>query len=258
MPRLLTSFVVVGAVAAVLSGCSNSPLLEKDTYSQMFTKKPDLFAAPDWAKADVTGNNIQLGPSGPVAPDDLVAADGRCAPPVETAAAPAAAPQAAAPEPSPTAAAPPSDRPVGSVAGDLASAPMPKAPKRVATTGSAPPPDRLVPEGRGAPGAAMPTPAFLGGVALGMTECQVVRRAGPPSNVAIGGDANGTRKVVLSYLGGNWPGIYHFQSGRLKVIDAAPEQAKPVAKSKSRRQKAKKKPAARTSSRHEAERVYVQ
>ncbi len=250
MPRLLTSCALI-AFAAVLAGCSGSPLLEKDTYDQLFAKKVDLFAAPDWAKASVAGDNYQLSPKGPVAPEDLVAADGRCAPPVE--AAPAAAPQAAtSPEPQPAA---PADRPVGSMAGDLASAPMPAGPKRVATTGSAPPPDRLMPEGPGG-SAGMSSPAVLGGIALGMSECQVVRRAGTPGNVAISAGAKGQREVVLSYAGGNFAGIYHFQSGRLKVIDAPPEQAKPVAKSHVRKRKASRKAPART--RHEVERVYVQ
>jgi hypothetical protein len=75
---------------------------------------------------------------------------------------------------------------------------------------------------------------ILGGVALGMAECQVVRRAGAPSNVAISAAENNERKTVLTYAGGNWPGVYTFVSGRLKVIDALPEaqKPKPVAKKK--------------------------
>jgi hypothetical protein len=74
-------------------------------------------------------------------------------------------------------------------------------------------------------------PPSTGGVGLGMTECQVVQRAGQPNNVEIGAESN-ERKVVLTYAGGTWPGIYTFADGRLKVIDriAAPEPAKPVAK----------------------------
>lgn len=85
-------------------------------------------------------------------------------------------------------------------------------------------------------GGAMPAGAAdvpLGGVALGMSECQVVRRAGAPNNVAIGAE-NNERKAVLTYTGGNWPGVYTFASGRLKVVDALPEaqKPKPVAKKK--------------------------
>jgi hypothetical protein len=82
----------------------------------------------------------------------------------------------------------------------------------------------LQPEGT--PGAA--GGAVAGAIALGMTECQAVRRAGQPSQVNIGSAAGGERQVVLSYLSGPWPGIYTFQSGRLKVIDAAPSPAKPA------------------------------
>jgi len=242
------------AFAGALAGCSGSPLLDKDNYEQLFAKKMDIFAAPDWAKATVAGDNYLLSPKGPVAPEDLVAADGRCAPAV--AVAPAEVAQAAATEPPPAApAAAPADRPVGSMAGDLAGAPMPAAPKRVATTGSAPLPDRLIPEGAGG-SAGMSSPALLGGIALGMTECQVVRRAGPPGNVGISAGTNGEREVVLSYAGGNFPGIYHFQSGRLKVIDAAPEQPKPVAKSRARTRKASRKTPVRGG--REAEHLYVQ
>jgi hypothetical protein len=91
------------------------------------------------------------------------------------------------------------------------------------------------------PADAQPT-VFLGGVALGMTECEVVRRAGPPGNVVISADENGDRLAVVSYLTGNWPGIYRFSSGRLKEIERAPEPpapAKPVRKKRSSKQKPK-------------------
>ena len=74
-------------------------------------------------------------------------------------------------------------------------------------------------------------PPSVGGVGLGMTECQIVQRAGQPNSVDIGAE-NNARKVVLTYAGGTWPGIYTFVDGRLKIIDrvATPEPAKPVAK----------------------------
>jgi hypothetical protein len=89
-----------------------------------------------------------------------------------------------------------------------------------------------------------------GGIALDMTECQAVRRAGTPSNVAIGAGAGGQRRVVLTYLGGTWPGIYTFTGGRLKEVDAAPEQAKPKAPAKKRKVK-RPKSAHNTSSQRE-------
>ena len=61
-----------------------------------------------------------------------------------------------------------------------------------------------------------------------MTECQIVQRAGTPSNVAISAGEKGERKVVLTYLGGPWPGIYSFTGGRLNVVERAPEQQKPA------------------------------
>jgi hypothetical protein len=90
-----------------------------------------------------------------------------------------------------------------------------------------------------APAGSPPAPAsgggqILGGVALGMTECQVARRAGEPSNVQFGNEAGADRKVTLTYLQGPWPGIYHFSAGRLKDMErvAAPAPAKPARKTK--------------------------
>ena len=73
-----------------------------------------------------------------------------------------------------------------------------------------------------------------GGVALGMTECQVVRHAGQASQVNIGAGEGGGRKVVLTFLSGPWPGIYTFADGRLKIVERAPtpEPAKPRHKAK--------------------------
>lgn len=87
-----------------------------------------------------------------------------------------------------------------------------------------PVPDRLQTDGAGlAPGG----PTVLGGIALGMTECQAVRRAGAPSNVAISAGEKGERKVVITYASGMWPGIYTFTSGRLKTVEMVPELQKP-------------------------------
>ena len=104
--------------------------------------------------------------------------------------------------------------------------------------------------------ATMSASPVLGGIALGMTECQVVRRAGTPSNVTIGSAGKGQRKVVLSYLGGEWPGVYHFQSGRLKIIDALPQQSKPTTAKRTR--KAGKRSVLRKATGRTTERYYVQ
>ena len=81
-------------------------------------------------------------------------------------------------------------------------------------------------------------PQVMGGIALGMTECQAVQRAGLPGNVAINAGEKGERKVVLTYLTGVWPGIYHFSDGRLREIVRAPAPVGPVKPVK--KQKAKK------------------
>jgi hypothetical protein len=77
------------------------------------------------------------------------------------------------------------------------------------------------------PGAASAASGNLGlGVALGMTECDVVSRAGAPSNVQIGKTPNGDRAAVLTFNSGPRPGIYRFVGGALSEVDrvqTAPE-----------------------------------
>ena len=71
-----------------------------------------------------------------------------------------------------------------------------------------------------ADGAASSAP---GGIALQMTECDVVGRAGTPERVEVGVNERGERTVVLTYIRGARPGIYRFASGRLASIERAPE-----------------------------------
>jgi len=93
-----------------------------------------------------------------------------------------------------------------------------------------PPPAAVVPAA--APAAAGPgvmpngappdatAPSLLGApIALGMTECQVVDRAGAPSAVQIGTNPNGDRTAQVTYDSGPRPGIYHFERGRLMDMD---------------------------------------
>ena len=225
--------LVVGAAGLVLAGCKNPvQLFQDNTESGWFSKPMDMFGKPSWVGSSSTDQNVRLEPRGPVAPDELVGADGRCgAPPApEASAAPAAAQS------------PPADRPVGSVAGDLASAPMPAGPPPAAANA--------------APDQSGGQPLLMGGIALGMSECDVVRRAGTPGNVNISAGDKGERRVVLTYLSGNWPGIYTFDGGRLKVVDRAPEPPTP-AKPAAKKQKAKKPTKPKTATR-EFEREYVQ
>jgi hypothetical protein len=74
-------------------------------------------------------------------------------------------------------------------------------------------------------------PTIPGAIAIEMSECEVVRRAGPPEKVDIGTNERGERTATLTYIRGSRPGIYQFTSGRLTVMERAPEPpapAKPV------------------------------
>jgi hypothetical protein len=97
----------------------------------------------------------------------------------------------------------------------------------------------LVDANGGCPAAAAPgsdASALSEGVGLGMTECEVVARAGPPNNLQLGRNPNGDRTAVISYQSGPRPGIYHFERGRLMQMDrvevAAPPPQKKPAKTK--------------------------
>jgi hypothetical protein len=65
-------------------------------------------------------------------------------------------------------------------------------------------------------------------VALEMTECEVARALGAPANIQLGADESGRRSVVMTYTGGDRPGIYRFAAGRLVSIERAPEAAAPA------------------------------
>jgi hypothetical protein len=240
LPRHRASFSIAlaCAVALTVGGCKNSAqVFEDQNDGGWFSKPLDFFGKPDWARP--ASGNVNLGPQGPVAAEDMVNADGRCGAPAVAMAQVAEPPTAPAQPSSPT------DRAVGSVAGDLAGAPAPAA-TRASTT-----PDAGLQ--RQEPPSA---PPVAGGIALGMTECQTVQRAGVPSNVAISADEKGERQVVLTYLSGPWPGIYTFTGGRLKVVEAAPDQPKPAKAAP--KKTPKKKPATPKTAGHEFERTYVQ
>ena len=78
------------------------------------------------------------------------------------------------------------------------------------------------------PAPAADTASLLGGgVALGMSECDVVFRAGQPSSAQIGSLPNGDRTAVLTFDAGPRAGIYHFQRGALQEMDGVPMAAAP-------------------------------
>jgi hypothetical protein len=90
---------------------------------------------------------------------------------------------------------------------------------------------------------ATPTDSLLGGgVALGMSECDVVARAGAPSQVQLGKNPNGDRTAVLTFNAGPRPGIYRFERGELMTMDrvAAPAPPPQVAKKQVAKKKAAK------------------
>ena len=82
-------------------------------------------------------------------------------------------------------------------------------------------------------------PSRSGAVALGHTECDVVRGIGAPDNVNLSNNARGDRVTVINYSRGQRAGIYTFTAGRLTSIERG---AEPVAQPKTA--KPKKKPAA--------------
>jgi hypothetical protein len=86
-----------------------------------------------------------------------------------------------------------------------------------------------------------PASPVLGGISLRMTECEVVRRAGPVEKVDLAANERGERSVVLTYLRGPAPGIYRFTAGRLLSIERAPET--PPTPEKPRKAPNPKKPA---------------
>jgi hypothetical protein len=101
----------------------------------------------------------------------------------------------------------------------------------------------LPPPAPASPGEGAQTPQdgaalFTGGVALGMSECDVVSRLGQVTAVNFGTGAYGTRNVVLTYNAGPRPGIYRFNNGRLSEMDRV-EGPPPAVEKKA----AKKKPA---------------
>jgi len=70
-------------------------------------------------------------------------------------------------------------------------------------------------------------PQVSGGIGLAMTECEVVQRAGVPTQFEIGADGQ-ERVTTITYTQGLWPGLYRFRGGRLVSIErvAVPEPPK--------------------------------
>lgn len=90
-----------------------------------------------------------------------------------------------------------------------------------------------------APAAAAPDAAVgvQRGVALDMTECEVVRRLGPPQAAEIT-QPGGTRNVTLTYTVGERAGIYRFSGGRLSSVERGVEPPPPDTKKTAKKPKA--------------------
>ena len=84
-------------------------------------------------------------------------------------------------------------------------------------------------------------PTTTGTVALGHTECDVVRGIGAPESVNLSNNGRGDRVAVINYSHGQRAGIYTFTAGRLSSIERGPE---PVVQPKTAKSRTKKKPAA--------------
>lgn len=200
--RTIRHTLAIAALAAALGACSSDMNLQLNPFSgdQQRSSEYNYFY-----RRDVVA-------TGHVVASDLVGPDGRCA--YDAAPAPAAAypapPPAAAPPPPPAAEPAPvdprSNRALYFTAGPSAS-PQQGFP-------AAPPPGgdpRLGPRG----------------IALSMTECEVVRIAGYTDRVEIGTDPRGQRTVTLTYLSGERPGIYRFVGGRLATMERVEAPAAP-------------------------------
>jgi len=99
------------------------------------------------------------------------------------------------------------------------------------------------------PGGPAPAPAPDAGalnsspIALEMTECDVVKRAGVPERTEIGANERNQRTATMTYSVGPRPGIYSFVDGRLSSMERGPEPPpQPKVAKKPAKQPAKPKP----------------
>lgn len=196
MPDQNSRLLLPALLAVALGGCSSLGDLS------LSSKKGDPLASADYNYF----YRREAVAMGPVAQADLVGPDGRCgsSPAFAPAPSPAVAePVAQAPASSPInprsnqalyfTAGPESGRPAGAAASQL------------------PPQVRTGPSG----------------IALQMTECQVVAVAGSTDRVEISAGPGGQRLVTMTYVSGERPGIYRFVNGRLSSMERVAEQPQP-------------------------------
>jgi hypothetical protein len=217
-------------LALALAGCSST----SDLFSKETNWLPSPVSSLQFSDFRVFRGAKNDNVTRPVAPEDLIDPSGYCSGNAPDAAAVAAVTPAVAPAPPPPAPAP--------TMPPQADGPMVLTPSAVSMT--PPPPNPAPPAVSNEPPiAAAPAPAAdapvvprePGGVALKMTECQVVRRVGHPEKFEFAPDAHGERNVTLTYIHGERPGIYQFVAGRLKEIVRAPEPPPPPPKLKKKK-----------------------
>lgn len=74
------------------------------------------------------------------------------------------------------------------------------------------------------------------GIAIGMTECDLVHLAGPTNQLAFAQNERGERTVVMTYPQGERAGVYRFTSGLLQSMDRIdPPPAPPRSKRPARK-----------------------
>jgi hypothetical protein len=79
---------------------------------------------------------------------------------------------------------------------------------------------------------------FVGsGIALEMSECDVIERAGPPANMDVGANRRGERTAVMTYQQGERAGVYRFVNGRLATIERVAQPDAPARPAKKSRDK---------------------
>ena len=71
-------------------------------------------------------------------------------------------------------------------------------------------------------------PMIPAAIALEMSECDVVKRAGIAERVELGTNERNERTARLTYINGQRPGIYNFAAGRLTSMERAPEPPAPA------------------------------
>ena len=65
------------------------------------------------------------------------------------------------------------------------------------------------------------------GIALGMTECDLIRIIGTTDQIVIGQNERGERTAVITVPQGERAGVYRFSAGLLTSIEAPPQPERP-------------------------------